>query len=171
MDEISRKKKKFAEFYDKYVNQIYRFLFLRTSSKETAEDLTSQVFLRGWEFFLKNEIFNPRTFFCQTARNLATDYFRQKNKNPIPLENLPEIPDPKISIEEKIIYDLEMEKIFLAISKLKPEYQEAILLRYVEGFSPKEIAKVMEKSEGAIRVLISRALSVLKEEVNKREAV
>jgi RNA polymerase sigma-70 factor (ECF subfamily) len=167
MDEISRKKKKFAKLYDKFVNQIYRFLFLRTSSKEMAEDLTSQVFLKGWEFYVKNEIFDPKSFFYQTARNLLTDYFRQKNKNPISLESLPEIPDPRISIEEKIINDLELEKIFLALSKLKPEYKEAILLRYVEGFSPKEVAKILEKSEGATRVLISRALKALKEEVNK----
>jgi RNA polymerase sigma-70 factor (ECF subfamily) len=171
MNEISRKKKKFAKFYDKFVNQIYRFLFLRTSSKEIAEDLTSQVFLKGWEFYLKNEIFDPKSFFYQTARNLAVDYFRQKNKNPISLEGFPEISDSRISIEEKIINDLELEKIFLALSKLKPEYKESILLRYVEGFSPKEIAKILEKSEGATRVLISRALKVLREEVNKRETV
>ncbi len=169
MDEHLQKKKKFAKLYDKYVNSIYRFLFLRTSSKEVAEDLTSQVFLKGWEFFQKNEIFDPKSFFYQTAKNLATDYFRKKNKNPISLEDLPEVPDPRISVEEKIIYDLQLEKIFLCLSKLKPEYQEAILLRYVEGLSPKEIAKIMEKSEIATRVLISRALSALREEVNKTE--
>jgi len=169
MDKNAQKKKKFSAFYDKYVNQIYRFLFLRTSSKEVAEDLTSQVFLKGWEFYLKNEIFDPKSFFYQTARNLVTDYFRQKQKNPISLESLPEIPDPRISVEEKIIYDLELEKIFLALSQLKPEYQEAILLRYVEGLSPKEISKILEKSEGATRVLISRALNALKEKINKIE--
>jgi RNA polymerase sigma-70 factor (ECF subfamily) len=171
MDKTSQKKKQFSKFYDKYVSQIYRFLFLRTSSKEIAEDLTSQVFLKAWEFFLNNEIFDPRAFFYQTARNLVTDYFRQKNKNPISLENLPEVSDPRISVEEKIIYDLELEKIFLTLSKLKPEYQEAILLRYVEGLSPKEIAKILEKPEGATRVLISRALTALKEKVNKNELV
>src|SRR5689334_12519885 len=69
----------FASLYDRYVLQIYRFVYLKLPSKEQAEDVTSDTFLKTWEFLLKNnEIRHFRALLYRIARNLVADAYRQQ---------------------------------------------------------------------------------------------
>jgi RNA polymerase sigma-70 factor (ECF subfamily) len=162
------KKKFFSKIYDKFVNSIFRFIFLKVSSKEVAQDLTSETFLKVWQKFQNSEIENLKAFLYKTARNLVIDFYREKGKlNPTSLESLPNLPDPRANLEEKIILDEKIQLVKKALSNLKEDYQEAIILRYVDGLSLKEISEILEKSPSATRVLIHRALLALKKECNK----
>jgi len=164
------KEKEFSKIYDKLFQRIYRFIFLKVSSEEVAKDLTSETFLKVWKIFQKSEIENPKAFLYKTARNLVTDFYREKEKiNPHSLESLPHPPDPKKNPLEKIIFDEKIKIIQKALSHLKEDYQNAIILRYIEGASLKEISEILEKSPSATRVLIHRALLALKKECNKIE--
>ncbi|MBC7074338.1 sigma-70 family RNA polymerase sigma factor, partial [Candidatus Parcubacteria bacterium] len=126
------KRTKFAKIYDKFVDKIFRFIFFKVESKETAEDLTSEVFLRVWEIYQKKEIENIRAFLYQTARNLLVDHYRKREKdNHVSLDSLYPLADQKESLEEKIEKNWKLEFVKNRLKILREEYQEALFLRYV----------------------------------------
>ena len=108
--------------YDLYAEKLYRYVFLRTSSKETAEDIVSNVFLKTWDYLQKenSSIKNYRAFLYRVAHNLIVDYYKEKSKRPISLENLTQshLPSSDINYQEISHNKLEMEKIKEAMKKL-----------------------------------------------------
>ena len=171
-------KKKFSEFYDQNINKVFRFVYLRVDSTETAQDLTSLAFLKLWKTqasFVDNKtnqsskISNPKAFLFQIARNQIIDFYRQKNKKPLSLENLGEIADfqvAKPTFSQKIELDLEMERIKKALQSIKPLYADIIIWRYLDDLSNKEIAQILKKKEGNVRVLLHRAIEALKKQLD-----
>lgn len=165
-------KKTFSKIYDQNIDKIYRFIFLKVDSKETAEDLTSETFLRAFEAFKeKNEnkeggqIKNPKAFLYQIARNLVIDYYRQKDKfQAISAENTV-LSDPRQDLYELSNQNFELERVRTAISQLNEEYQNAIIWYYLEEMPIKEIAQLLDRTESAARVLIHRALNYLREKL------
>lgn len=157
----------FIRFYDTHAASIYRYIFLRVSSIETAQDLTSEVFLRSWQYLNQNQkLDNPRPFFYQVARNLVIDFYRQKPKREISLEEIAnQIPDLNNDPSEKTNLALEIEPVRKALSKIKEEYAEVIIWHYLDELTIPEIAQILDKSEGAVRVMLSRGLEVLRQEV------
>jgi RNA polymerase sigma-70 factor (ECF subfamily) len=164
-------KKIFSKIYDKYVAKIYRFIFLKVNSKEIAQDLTSETFLKAWKAFSfqrsEFRVQNPQAFLYKIAKNLVTDYYREKAKIQLISAESSPIIDPRINLEEKAIQNSDLELVKKAILKLKDEYQDAIIWYYLEGYSVSEIAKILDKSEPATRMLISRAIKNLKKEYEK----
>lgn len=167
-------RKEFSKIYDKYIEKIYRFVFLKVSSPDVAEDLTSETFLKGWLAFREqnsdpknqNHIDNPPAFLYQIARNLVIDHYREKGKTQIvPAEDY-RIIDPRINLEEKANLISDFEQAKQALVNLKDDYQDVIIYRYLDELSVPEIAKVMDKSEEAVRVLLHRALKSLKNELH-----
>ncbi len=166
----------FGRIYDLYVDKIYRYIYfkvIKIGSKEEAEDLTSETFLKIWDYINREEnidieIGNPKALLYKIARNLVASFYRQGDwKKFVNLSGEFEHIDDKQDIEEKIILDHEMSQIENALHYLKDEYQEAIILKYIEGFSDKEIAKILDKTIGAVRTLLYRALQELKEILKK----
>jgi len=170
----NKKRKLFSKLYDKYVERIYRFVFLKVNAREIAEDLTSETFLKGWEAFNKpqfsnpgSQIENPQAFLYKIAKNLIIDYYRQKNRfKIISTENAEFIPVSE-NLEEKMNLDLDMLRVRTALSQLKDDYQEVVIWHYLNELSISEIAKILEKSENTVRVTLSRALEKLREELEK----
>ncbi|HOW13181.1 MAG TPA: sigma-70 family RNA polymerase sigma factor [Candidatus Pacearchaeota archaeon] len=161
---MSNLKKEFSKIYDKYINQIYRFVFLKVNSKEIAEDITSETFLKVWESYKNNKIENVSAFLYQVARNLLTDYYRQKSRTQfLPLDSV-SIIDPSNNLKEESQDKSDIEIIKSALSRLENEnYQNIIIWHYLNDLSIKEISKINNQSEGAVRVMLSRALKELKE--------
>jgi len=166
-------KKKFSKIYDQYVEKIYRFIFLKVNSRDIAEDLCSETFLRAWKRFTANdkqgmvEIKNPQAFLYQIARNLVIDYYRGKSNFQIISTESLSIIDSERNLEEKIILNSEFENVRQALSELKDDYQNVIIWRYLDNLSIAEIARLLDKTEDATRVLLHRALKALKEKCNK----
>ena len=100
---MANKRKEFGKIYDKHIDKIYRFIFLKVSSQEIAQDLCSETFLKGWEAYknqksnLKNqkEIENVSAFLYRIARNLVTDHYRQKSRNQTVSTEFVSITDPQ----------------------------------------------------------------------------
>ena len=161
---MSNLKKEFSKIYDKYINQIYRFVFLKVNSKEIAEDITSETFLKVWESYKNNKIENVSAFLYQVARNLITDYYRQKSRTQfLPLDSV-SIIDPSNNLKEESQDKSDIETIKSALFRLENEnYQNIIIWHYLNDLSIKEISKINNQSEGAVRVMLSRALKELKE--------
>lgn len=158
----------FSKIYDKYIAKIYRFIFLKVDSREIAEDLTSETFLRGWKAFQnQKEIENPQAFLYQIARNLVIDYYRQKGKIQfVSTENV-SIADPRQNLEEKILARSDLDTIKLALADLKEDYQNVIIWHYLDDLSIREISNLLDRTEDATRVLLHRALKTLREGLNQ----
>ncbi|MFH0853898.1 MAG: RNA polymerase sigma factor [bacterium] len=158
----------FAKVYDLYLEKIYRFIFFKVSNIEDAEDLASEVFFKAWEYIREGKKINSiNAFLYSIARNKVVDYYRKKPKFDQPIlehSDLEKIKDENGAImEKKIDSEIEFERLNKFLVKLKAEYKEAILLRYVDDLSIAEIADILGKSKGNTRVLIHRALEALRE--------
>ncbi|MDD5547802.1 MAG: RNA polymerase sigma factor [Candidatus Pacebacteria bacterium] len=157
------KKGAFGSLYDHYLPQIYRFVYLKVSSKSTAEDLTHEVFLNAWKNlkgYTKTE-FPFSSWLYQLARNEVIDFYRTKKKD----VSIEDIEEDLLGIQEKVDLDekLNLEKVRKLIFKLKPEQQDVVIMRFIEDLSHEEIATAIEKSVGAVRIIQHRALNLLKE--------
>lgn len=163
---MTNPRKIFSKIYDEHIDKIYRFIFFKVSSQEIAQDLTSETFLRGWESFKNgNEIENPQAFLYKIARNLVTDHYREKGKTRIVSADYVKITDPRTNLEEKAILNSDLDTIRLALTNLKEDYQNVIIWHYLDNFSISEVAKMLDKSEPAVRVQLHRALKALKNEL------
>lgn len=158
----------FAKIYDDYVNKIYRFLFLKVGSEEIAQDLTSQVFTKGWKRVRTGqEIKNLPAYLYQIARAELADHYRAKSKFQLISTEAVQMADPRPNPEEVQKLRLESEKLRHCLTHLNDSYQNVLVWRYIDDYSIQEIAEIMEKSEGAVRVTIHRALKALKKEVDR----
>ena len=164
---MANQKKEFGKIYDKYIEKIYRFIFLKVSSQDIAQDLCSETFLKGWESYKTQKINNPQAFLYRIARNLIIDFYRERGRTRIISAEYTSIPDPRAGFEEKIALDSDLEQVKIALAKLNDDYQNVVVLRYLEDLPIPEIAKVMDKTEDATRVTLHRALKALKNEINK----
>lgn len=161
-------RKEFGKIYDQCIGKIYRFIYLKVSSEEVAQDLCSETFLKGWEAYKNNsKIDNPSAFLYRIARNLVTDHYRQKGRNQTVSTEFVSIVDPQPDLEEKAAQGSDLAQIKASLANLKEDYQNVIIWHYLDDLSIKEVAKLMEKSEQAVRVTLHRALKALKNECNK----
>ncbi|OHA66506.1 MAG: hypothetical protein A3D64_01190 [Candidatus Wildermuthbacteria bacterium RIFCSPHIGHO2_02_FULL_49_9] len=158
----------FSQLYDQYITRIYRFVYLKVSSVETAEDLSSEVFLRLYKRLREpgREIQNPQAFLYQIARNVVADHYRGRRVTTISIEKTTiEIEDIGDPTQGQAEVNLEMDRIRQALSQLQDDYQNLIIWRYIDELTVPEIAQIIGKSEGNIRVGVSRALEALREKI------
>lgn len=175
---MANPKKEFSKIYDRYIDKIYRFIFLKVNSQEITQDLTSETFLKGWEAFKKSQnpghnnqkIENPSAFLYQIARNLVIDHYREKGKAQLVSVEYTPIIDPKQDLEEKSLLESDIGQIRLALTGLKDNYQNVIIWHYLEDLSISEVAKMLDRTEEATRVLLSRALKSLRSVIDRNEA-
>jgi RNA polymerase sigma-70 factor (ECF subfamily) len=162
---MENKRKEYAKIYDTYIGKIYRFVFLKVSSQEIAEDLTSETFLKGWEAFQQNKIDNPQAFLYRIARNLVVDHYRIKGRTQmVSVENVP-IPDTRFSIEDRAAVGLDIEQIKTRLSDLSEDYQNVIIWHYLDDLPISQVANLLGRSEDATRVLLHRALESLRKDI------
>jgi RNA polymerase sigma-70 factor (ECF subfamily) len=160
----------FVETYDLYFDQIYRFVYFKVSSREEAEDLTSVVFLKTWNYVQTKSITDYKTLkslLYKVARNSVIDHYRKKSSQmeQVSLDsNKSEIdlPDNSQDIHKNLEIADDYSQIKDKLFQLKEEYRELIVMRYVNELSIKEIALSLGKSRGNIRVTLYRALKALR---------
>lgn len=159
----------FGFLYDRYFPKIYRFTLLKVSRRVDAEDITHQVFLNAWQNIRSYEFrgFPFSSWLYRIARNMVIDFYRTQKRD-VDIESVPEeifMDDPNFS--ELVDSRMELEFVARALKKLKDDDQNILLLKFVNELSSKEIAEVIEKSEGAVRVMQHRALKQLKTIINE----
>lgn len=161
-------KEQFTQIYNDHIEQIYRFCYLKTSSRPDAEDLAQGAFLRFLEHLKKQEeeIENVRAFLYQIARNMVIDHYREKGKAPVPLEEDEiEILSSKDEAEQKLLLNSDMRNVSRALTKINQDYADLIIWHYIDDLPVSEISNINGKSEGTNRVTLSRALQSLKKEL------
>lgn len=158
----------FGDLYERYAATIYRFVCLRLGSHEDAEDLTEEIFIRAYNNLPKyDERGIPfAAYLFQIARNALIDYYR-KNRN-----SLTSIDDISISgmdpePEDVVSRKLDFQDLQRMMESLPEDYRNVLTLRFLNGMTPEETALMMNRSEGAVRVLQFRALAALKRLLNR----
>lgn len=158
-------KEAFIKAYDLYLDSIYRFIFFKVGNKEEAEDLTSAVFLKAWDYIQTNKLKEFKTLkalLYKIARNTVIDHYRKNNqKQEIGLDDI-DVADERINLSKALDLKNDYQLIEKKLSELKDEYREVIIFRYINELSISEIAKILDKSQGNVRVLIFRAMNALK---------
>jgi RNA polymerase sigma-70 factor, ECF subfamily len=161
----------FIEAYDLYADDVYRFVYFKIGNDEEAKDLTSAVFLKVWNYAQSrglDESKSLRAFIYKTARNLIIDHYRSLREvearlddEEIKIEARLEDRKQDLARQSEILSDMEMVKE--GLEKLKEEYREIIMLRFINELSFGEISEIIGKPSGTIRVLFFRALQALKD--------
>ena len=152
----------FAALYRAYVQAIYRYMLVRLSNAQQAEDLTAEVFLRAVDGLPRysNRGLPFGAWLFRIARDRLVDYYRQSARRPtLALEDsLPsELPDPGAAAEGMALTQALSE----ALRQLTDEQRDVIQFRYMENWSLEETAQALNKSVNAIKALQHRALGAL----------
>lgn len=150
----------FGFIYDAYAERIFRYVHFRISDRGMAHDIVQEVFLKTWEYIVnKNPIESLQSFLYRVAYHKVVDYYRVKERQTVLIADQHEEPQAAGADGSQ----LEMHFLMKQVRSLKLEYQDVLILRYVEALSPAEIAVVLEKEVNNVRVTLHRALQALKE--------
>jgi RNA polymerase sigma-70 factor (ECF subfamily) len=162
-------RKEFGKLYDQYISKIYRFVYLKVSSEDVAQDICSETFTKCWEVYKagKNDIQNDQAFIYRVARNLVIDYYRKRGRTQLISTDILPIQDPEESLEEKAVFNSDINQVRLALNELKEEYQNVIVWHYLDDLPIKRVAQMMDKTEDNTRVILHRALKALKDRVRE----
>lgn len=153
----------FLTVYDQYANDIFRFCRLKVAGTEIAEDITQEVFMRFWQQLrTKTKIQNERALLYTIARNLVIDWYRKRKES-----SLDVLEEQGIEFASGDHHTMEqsaqMNEVLAVVNQLDTPSREVLLLRYVEGLTPKDIAVITGESANAISVRINRAIKKVQE--------
>ncbi|HEX2058039.1 MAG TPA: sigma-70 family RNA polymerase sigma factor [Actinomycetota bacterium] len=148
----------FAELYQRYLEPVYRYVRSQTRDRATAEDLTAQVFFKALDsaHTFKGEG-TYRAWIFTIARNTVSTWRADKKRNLVPIEELPEHPDPAPSAPSLAIASEDRDLLWTAVARLPEAQREVVRLRYLRELTIDEIARRTRRSSGAVRVLLHRA--------------
>ncbi|MBU0648652.1 sigma-70 family RNA polymerase sigma factor [Patescibacteria group bacterium] len=168
--QVKRDAQAFAEIYDYYIEKIHRFIFFKVASEQEAEDLSSEVFLKAWNYLSSDKgVKSMGALLYTIARNSVIDHWRGK-KIELDLEQAflkDELLEPAAISE--LEQDADMTRVYKALAKLKDEYREVIVMRYLDQMDVGEISNILQKNKNNIRVLLHRSLTALRQTLEEQE--
>lgn len=165
----------FGELYDRYVSKIYRFIYLKVSHKEEAEDIASDVFLKTWNYLTDvqretdKEIKSFSGLIYTITRTSLVDFYRSRARRKECTIEVLEAVAHDTNIEESTAREQQMEGVLKNLKMMKREYQEIIVLKYIEELSTTEISQILDKSAVSVRVTLHRALKILKKMLEQKK--
>jgi RNA polymerase sigma-70 factor (ECF subfamily) len=149
----------FGELYDYYIDNLYRFIFYKVKDNQDVEDLVEISFIKVFE---NKNSFNPKkssfgTWLYNIARNTVIDFYRTKKE-------VVEIPDTVFKISEDDLNSevdgvINSEILKIAMNKVSEKNRELVVFKFINELSYTEIAQILKKKEGTIRVMQYRALN------------
>ena len=156
----------FVQLYRRHYDAIFRYCVHRLFERQTAEDVTSQVFLKVVENFgsFKGNEQQFRNWLYKIATNAVNDHFRKTARRASLLRTAckqansraADCPDTRDESTEKLALLKE------AVLSLRPRYETIITLRFFENLKLTEIAEVLGSSDGTVRSQLARALAKLR---------
>jgi RNA polymerase sigma-70 factor (ECF subfamily) len=160
----------FAQLYDAYLDRVYRYIFFRVSDDQTAEDLSSQVFLKAWEGLDRYHMNgSPFVAWLYTiAHNVVIDHYRTRREC-VALDDIVPLAATDDSLDEQIAVMFDLETMRDVLQILNEEQQQVLTLRFIAELSTENIATIMGKREGAIRAMQMRALQMMAKHMQERK--
>lgn len=159
-----------AQIHEQYYTTVYRFLTFRVSDAQTVEDLTSEVFIRFLSAIRdkhapQNSI---RGWLIGVAGNVVKEYYRQKKRdNWAEIDDL--VADSGQSPDDAMDLNLEKERLRQAMETLTEDQQKVLAMRFGFNMPIREVANLLNKSEGSVKMLQARAISGLTNKLRGKE--
>ena len=156
----------FIATYDAHSDALFRFAFFAVHDRELAKDLVADTFTKVWEYIAKgNSADNIRALCYCTLRNLVIDHFRKRKS--FSLDALTEAGfDPAGDDGRRDVERAEDDRVLKkAIAELPAVFREVVVLRHVEGYTPKEIAEALGITQSLVSVRLFRGIALLKQRI------
>lgn len=161
----------FEAWYHEHRAVVYRYVRFRVATRETAEDVTSEVFMKALRAFRRYDarLASPRTWLLRIARNAVTDHLRSLRRRGslhVSLDRVPDLVADIPSQDERVIREERIQTLLNGASSLRKADQEILSLRYGAGLGNQEIADTLGVTANAVAVRLHRALKRLKRAVD-----
>ena len=175
-DNMGGHEARFLAAYDEYNDALFRHACMRISDREKAIDLVHDTYTKVWSYVRKGyEIEQFRPFLYKVLNNLISDTYR-KNKE-ASLDSLMEIEgvdegsfeELSESSVEALAATIDGRKAFELMAEIPDVYREVLILRFVDGLGPKEMAALTEEKENVISVRIHRGLKLLRKKIEAQD--
>ncbi len=156
------------KWFADYFSSIYSYILLQVKDSHIAEDLTQETFLKvvSKEHQFKGQS-SIKTWIFRIAYTTTMSYFRKRNPLSYYFDTEYLSTKHNTSPEEITLLNSQQKQFYESLNKLKPSYQQVIILRRIQGFSTKEAASILHCSEGKVKMSLSRALTAFKKELEK----
>ena len=149
----------FGMLYDRYFARIYRFVYSRVHDRETAEDVTSDVFCKALgaigRYRPSGRPFSAWLF--RIAINAINDHYRALHPT-LDLDSALAVADPQQPVADQVAVSTEAARAWAAIDDLSPHQRAALTLKLSEDMMLAQIGEIMGKSEGAVKLLVHRGM-------------
>jgi RNA polymerase sigma-70 factor (ECF subfamily) len=154
----------FEQLYRLYVKQIFRYVYYQLGDRMTAEDITEDVFIRVLER-IRTCAGREATFkawLYRIARNRVVDHLRSQRKHlSIESDRTQQISDRRSDPAR----DIERRELWEVLREIPPGQSQVVILKFLAGLENQEIAQILGKSEGAVRILQMRGLALLRKKM------
>lgn len=160
--EAASKPEAFEVLYRRYFDKVYRYLLRQVGSRQDADDLTSQVFLKAFaaiKGYRPNLPFSSWLF--RIARNAVIDHLRHRRHEPLG-HNVSDL-QAAHDTEHVAMTDEALRTLSRHLRDLTAEQRDVIALRFFAGLSIHETAKALGKSEGAVKARLHRGIAQLRD--------
>lgn len=163
----------FLEAFESHADALFRHCYFRISDRERARELVQDVFTKVWEYLVSGKNIDTfRPFLYRTLNNLIIDEYRKKKS--ISLESLfddgvvDEGAFSELSTDEdtRKLRTFDVEQLRRVVEELSIGERQVVTLRFFDGFTPREISKLLNVSANAVSVRINRAVKKLRERID-----
>jgi RNA polymerase sigma-70 factor, ECF subfamily len=163
----------FTALYRNHLRDVYSYAYYRVGNHHDAEDLTEQTFLQAYRHFGRAQEESKgrplRPWLIRIAHNLAANYYRDRSRRPqTPIDDVGTLSDVHTT-ESLVESRQDLERILEAVQQLPDDRREALIMRFALDMDNKEIARALDRSDGATKVLLHRAIRQLEEIVKQAE--
>ncbi|RLL48174.1 RNA polymerase sigma factor SigX [Oceanobacillus piezotolerans] len=167
----------FDQFYEKYHQDLFQFVFYMVKDREVTEDLVQEIYIKVLKSYssFKGES-SEKTWLFSIARHVTFDYFRsQKRKRNRIMdffdwgEKGESIPDQNAKPEELAIQSDELRRIYQLLDKCTVDQKSVLILRFIQSFSVQETAKILNFSVSKVKTTQHRGLKALRKHLDEMD--
>lgn len=166
----------FLRAFDEHADALFRHAQLRLSDRERAIELVHDAFTKAWGYLREgNEISSYRAFLYKVLHNLIIDEYRRRRETSLDAILEADGVDEGMFVElragslDEVVNALDARQALALVGELPDIYRESVILRFVDGLSPKEIGALIEESENVVSVRIHRGIKILREKIDARQ--
>jgi len=154
----------FGYLYDRYSDQVFRMVYHRLSDRQDAEDVTAEVFVKALRAI---DAYRPSRapfwgWLHRIAANAVVDHVRARRAT-VSLDVVADAVDSAVGVEQQVIRRLEADRAWRVVATLCPAQRTAVTLRLGRDLPIAVIAGRMNRTEGAVKLLLNRGLTTLRQ--------
>ena len=159
-----------TQIHDRYYEAIFRYISFRVSNLQSVEDLTGEVFVRFLHALREKSAPQNtiRGWLYGTASRVVKEHYRREGRATFtPLND--GLADEQVDLAEKTQAKFDKESLQQSITELTDQQQHVLAMRFGQGMAIREVAEVMNKSQGSIKMLQARAIAALGRKLSRKE--